>query len=66
MKCDGFVDIRDLSLLIDYLLTDGQDIPMFVKAAADVQMDGEIGIKDVSALIDILLQSDSSETNVEW
>lgn len=63
---DGFVDIRDLSLLIDYLLTDGQDIPMFVKAAADVQMDGEIGIKDVSALIDILLQSDSSETNVEW
>ncbi len=51
---DGEVTIRDVSLLIDFLLYDG-DVSPFVREAADLNMDGDISIKDISTLIDNLL-----------
>ena len=50
---DGFIDISDVTDLIDYLL--GVDVPGFDTANADLDGDGEISIGDVSALIDFLL-----------
>ncbi len=52
---DGEVGIKDVSALIDYLLSG--DASGIVMANADVSADGEVGIKDVSALIDMLLGS---------
>ena len=52
-NCDGFVDISDVSSLIDYLL--GNDVGTFKPANADTDKDGEVGISDVSMLIDALL-----------
>lgn len=50
---DGDISIKDVSALIDYLLSgDPEGISM---ANADVSQDGDITIKDVAALIDILL-----------
>ena len=50
---NGFVEIGDVSALIDYLL--GCDVAEFNADNADVDENSEIGISDVSALIDILL-----------
>ena len=51
---DGEVSIKDVSALIDYLLSgDSTGINL---GAADVKPDGEVSIGDVSALIDILLE----------
>ena len=52
-NCDGFVDISDVSSLIDYLL--GNDVGMFSPTNADTDKNGEVGISDVSMLIDALL-----------
>ena len=52
-NCDGFVDISDVSSLIDYLL--GNDVGMFSPTNADTDKDGEVGISDVAMLIDALL-----------
>ncbi len=49
---DGQVNIDDVSLLIDYLLTENVNI---VTEAADCNQDGSITINDVTKLIDILL-----------
>ena len=50
---DGYVDISDVSSLIDYLL--GNDVGMFSPTNADTDKDGEVGISDVAMLIDALL-----------
>lgn len=51
---DGKINIADVSLLIDYLLThDGFD--EFQLAAADANQDGIVGIADVSTTIDMIL-----------
>ena len=52
---DGEVGIKDVSVLIDYLLSG--DASTIVLDNADVSSDGEVGIKDVSALIDLLLSA---------
>ena len=50
---DGFVTIKDVTALIDYLLGgSAEDVNI---ANADVDGNGTISIKDVTALIDILL-----------
>ena len=49
------VDIGDVPLLIDYLLT-GTGLDEFQLAAADVDGDGEVSISDVSALTDLMMQ----------
>lgn len=50
---DGEVNIKDVSALIDYLLTgDTEGVNL---ANADMSQDHEVSIKDVSALIDYLL-----------
>lgn len=50
---DGFVNIADVSALIDYLLTGN---PANVNMDnADVDIDGTVNISDLSALIDLLL-----------
>ena len=52
---DGEVNIKDVSALIDYLLTgDTEGVNL---ANADMSQDGEVSIKDVSALIDYLLEN---------
>lgn len=51
---NGSVNITDITVLIDYLLSGTGDIQV---NAADVDQDGSIGISDVTALIDILLGS---------
>ena len=51
---NGLININDLSMLIDYILHDG-NMDSVNKAAADVDGDGRVGISDVSELIDLLL-----------
>lgn len=53
MNCDGFVNISDVTSLIDYLLS-GDDSQISTKNA-DVNGDESINISDVTILIDILL-----------
>lgn len=53
MNCDGFVNISDVTSLIDYLLS-GDDSQISTKNA-DVNGDESINISDVTELIDILL-----------
>ena len=52
---DGQVDIRDVTALIDYLLTGNASGINLV--AADVNSDGGVNIGDVAYLIDLLLTS---------
>ena len=56
LNCDGFVNISDVTSLIDYLLS-GDDTQISTKNA-DVDGDGVINISDVTELIDILLRGD--------
>jgi len=49
---DGNVDINDVTLLIDYLLSGGDGIYV---DTADVDGDGDVSIADVTAMIDALL-----------
>lgn len=53
INCDGFVNISDVTSLIDYLLS-GDDSQISNKNA-DVNGDENINISDVTTLIDILL-----------
>ena len=52
---DGFVDIADVSALIDYLL--GGDASEVNEVNADTDANGDLSIADVSMLIDYLLGS---------
>jgi len=54
---DGVVSIKDVTILIDYLLT--SDLSGLVEAHLDVNQDGLITIKDVTTLIDMLLNGNS-------
>lgn len=54
MNCDGFVNISDVTSLIDYLLNG--DSSQISTKNADVNGDQSINISDVTTLIDILLQ----------
>ena len=55
VNCDGFVNISDVTDLIDYLLSsDGNGIS---KTNADCDKDGSVNIADVTTLIDYLLGS---------
>ena len=49
---DGFINITDVTALIDYLLNPSEDTDT---QAADVNGDGTVNITDVTALIDMLL-----------
>lgn len=53
LDCDGFVNISDVTSLIDYLLSD--DDSQISTKNADVNGDESINISDVTTLIDILL-----------
>ena len=50
---DGFVNISDVTKLIDYLLD--ADVTGIYAHNADTNMDGDVNIADVTALIDFLL-----------
>jgi hypothetical protein len=53
VNCDGYVNISDVTDLIDYLLSgDGNGVS---KTNADCDKDGNVNIADVTALIDYLL-----------
>ena len=54
---DGEVTIKDVTILIDYLLT--QDLSGLNEEYLDVNQDGLVSIKDVTALIDMLLSNDN-------
>lgn len=54
LNCDGFVNIGDVTLLIDYLLNN--DESQISTKNADVNGDERINIADATSLIDILLQ----------
>ena len=56
VNCDGFVNISDVTLLIDYLL--GSEPSPFKYENADLNNDNIVSIADVTNLIDLLL-SDS-------
>lgn len=55
VNMDGFVNISDVTQMIDYLL--GGEISIFKEANADINGDGRVTIADVTALIDLLLGS---------
>ena len=50
---DGYVNISDVTTLIDFLL--GATVSPFNSAAADVDGNGNINVSDVTALIDLIL-----------
>ncbi len=52
-NCDGFLNISDLTLLIDYLMNN--ETTTIKETNADLNSDGNINIADVTALIDHLL-----------
>jgi uncharacterized protein YjdB len=54
INCDGFVNISDVTSLIDYLLSG--DGSLISAKNADVNGDESINISDVTTLIDILLR----------
>jgi len=53
VNCDGFVNIADVTNLIDYIL--GTHSAVTNNANADTNRDGMIGIADVTAIIDYIL-----------
>lgn len=53
MNCDGYVNISDVTNLIDFLLTDNQEGISIDNA--DTNKDGHVNISDVTQLIDYLL-----------
>ena len=53
VNCDGFVNISDVTDLIDYLLSDNGD--NVSQTNADCDKDGVVNIADVTTLIDYLL-----------
>ena len=55
MNMDGFVNISDVTQMIDYLL--GSEVSIFKEANADLNGDDSVTIGDVTALIDMLLSS---------
>lgn len=55
VNCDGFVNISDVTDLIDYLL--GSDVVNFKAGNADLDGDGNVNIADVTELIDFLLSN---------
>ena len=50
---DGQVSIKDVTVLVNYLLT--EDESMINRSVADVNADGDVNIKDVTVLINYLL-----------
>lgn len=58
---DGFVNIKDVTLLINYLLTD--DASEINLNAADLSDDEFINIKDLTMLINLLLTQEEEEEN---
>lgn len=58
VNVDGFVDISDVTDLIDFLL--GGDISPFNMQAADVDATGDVAISDATALIDTLLRGQAT------
>ena len=55
VNIDGFVNISDVTQMIDYLL--GGEISIFKEANADLNGDDSVTIGDVTALIDLLLSA---------
>ena len=55
VNADGYVNISDVTALIDYLLN--HDATGIDLVAADVNNDGAINISDVTALTDMLLSN---------
>ena len=53
VNCDGYVNISDVTVLIDYLLSGNGD--SVSKTNADCDKDGSVNIADVTTLIDYLL-----------
>ena len=50
---DGEVNITDISLTVEYVLTDKAS--PFIFANADTNGDGDINVTDISAIVDIVL-----------
>ena len=55
VNMDGFVNISDVTQMIDYLL--GSEVSIFKEANADLNGDDSVTIGDVTALIDLLLSA---------
>ena len=62
VNMDGNVNITDVTILINYLLSGHAD--PFDATAANVNFDGQINISDVTALINLLLKG--NQTNQMW
>lgn len=55
---DGVVSIKDVTVLIDYLLS--SNLSGLILAHLDVNQDGIVSIKDVTTLIDLLLKGNNN------
>ncbi len=70
VNCDGYVNINDLTNLIDLLLTG--DCEGLSIDKADIDSDGSVNINDVTSLIDFLLsgewpwEPEEPQDNHEW
>ena len=52
---NGFVDIADVTILVDYIL--GEEVTDFNAINADVDQSGNYTINDITTLIDIILEN---------
>ena len=65
VNCDGYVNISDVTALIDYLLSGNGDYVS--QTNADCEKDGKVNIADVTTLIDFLLSGSWPwEPDHEW
>ena len=64
VNMDGYVNIADVTALIDYLLSG--DTGSIDLLAADVYQDNVVSIADVTALIDLLLTSTKASLEQSW
>ena len=62
---NGIIDLFDVLMLVDILLTEGDDIPLCALEAGDVTGDYVVNVLDVVRLVQIVLGFDQSQA-IRW
>ena len=52
---DGEVNVADVTMTVDYILSNGSEFEHFVFPNADIDGNGIISVTDVTAIVDIIL-----------
>lgn len=61
---DGFVNVTDVTLLVNHILGNDNDTDNFIDENADINVDGDINVTDVTELVNIILSGVNTAFNV--